>query len=146
MPFGAALGADGGVTFRLWAPGASRVDVRLGGDGHMVPMIALEDGWYAVRVAGAAAGTRYQFVIDGESGVPDPASRFQPEGVHGPSEVVDPAGFEWRDADWRGRPWHEAVLYELHVGTFTRGGTWVASQGSDHSRRRGRSVPAGHTL
>jgi malto-oligosyltrehalose trehalohydrolase len=127
MPFGAALGADGGVTFRLWAPAAHRVDVRLTSDRRVEPMIALEDGWYAVRVAGATAGTRYEFVIDGESGVPDPASRFQPEGVHGPSEVVDPAGFEWRDADWRGRPWHEAVLYELHVGTFTRGGTFAAA-------------------
>ena len=127
MPFGAALGADGGVTFRLWAPAAHRVDVRLTSDGRVEPMIALEDGWYAVRVAGAAAGARYEFVIDGESGVPDPASRFQPEGVHGPSEVVDPTGFEWRDADWRGRPWHEVVLYELHVGTFTRGGTFAAA-------------------
>src|SRR5262245_29717272 len=133
MPFGAALGADGGVTFRLWAPAARRVDVRLTSDGHVEPMIALDDGWYAVRVAGAAAGTRYQFVIDGESAVPGPASRCQPEVVRGPSEVVDPAGFEWRDADWRGRPWHEAVLYELHVGSFTRAGTFAAAVGQlDH--------------
>ena len=74
MPFGAALGADGGVTFRLWAPAARRVDVRLPSDGHVEPMIALDDGWYAVRVAGAAAGTCYQFVIDGEPGVPVPAT------------------------------------------------------------------------
>ena len=131
MPFGAALGADGGVTFRLWAPAARRVDVRLTSDGHgvphTIPMIAREAGWYTARVAGAAVGTRYRFVIDGESAVADPASRFQPEGVHGPSEVVDPAGFEWRDTAWRGRPWHEAVLYELHVGTFTRGGTFAAA-------------------
>ena len=131
MPFGTTLDGDGGLTFRLWAPAARQVDVRLASDGHvvphMVPMIALEGGWYAVRVTGAVPGTRYQFVIDGESAVPDPASRFQPEGVHGPSEVVDPSGFEWRDTAWRGRPWHEAVLYELHVGTFTRDGTFAAA-------------------
>ena len=80
MPFGTTLDGDGGLTFRLWAPAARRVDVRLTSDGHIVPMIALEGGWYAVRVTGAVPGTRYQFVIDGESAVPDPAYEWLENG------------------------------------------------------------------
>jgi malto-oligosyltrehalose trehalohydrolase len=79
------------------------------------------NGWFRLDAADAAAGTLYRFRIDGETTVPDPASRAQPRDVHGPSEVVDPADFEWQDGDWRGRPWAEAVLYELNVGTFSPG-------------------------
>jgi malto-oligosyltrehalose trehalohydrolase len=128
MPFGAVLCADGGVAFRLWAPGARRIDVRLAGSAaRTIPMTGPHDGWYAARSDTAGAGTLYQFVIDGELVVPDPASRFQPRDVHGPSEVVDPAAFDWHDTAWRGRPWHETVLYELHVGTFTPAGTYGAA-------------------
>ena len=77
-------------------------------------------GWYELTTAEARPGSRYMFVIDGGLAVPDPASRDQGGDVHGWSIVVDPHAFDWRDEAWRGRPWHETVLYELHVGTFTR--------------------------
>src|SRR5207302_301473 len=76
----------------------------------------------------ATAGSRYQFEINGQTKVPDPASRFQPSDVHGPSEVIDPAAFDWQDEHWRGRPWEEAVIYELHIGTFTPDGTFAAAE------------------
>ena len=78
------------------------------------------------RHTGAKAGTRYKFRIDDEIDVPDPASHFQPEDVFGPSEVIDHASYTWRAEDWRGRPWHETVLLEAHVGAFTREGTYRA--------------------
>ena len=89
-------------------------------------MASLDRGWYEVFVPGDGDGSRYQYVIDGDRAVPDPASRFQPLDVHGPSEVVDARRFEWTDDGWVGRPWHETVLYEFHVGTFTAAGTFEA--------------------
>ena len=80
----------------------------------------------AADVAGATPGTRYKFRIDGEIDVPDPASRFQPDDVFGPSEVIDHGAYAWQASDWRGRPWQEAVILEAHVGTFTREGTYRA--------------------
>jgi len=82
-------------------------------------------GWFSAEVSGVKAGARYLFRIDGEFDVPDPASRFQPEGVQGPSEIVDPSGFVWSDVDWRGRAWEEVVLYELHVGAFGARGDYA---------------------
>src|SRR5512134_1070251 len=129
MPFGAALRDDGATRFRLWAPGARRVDLALAHDVARaeLSMAPHEGGWYETVAPDAPAGTRYAFRIDGGIAVPDPASRFNPEDVHAPSLVVDPLAFEWRDADWRGRPWEEAVVYELHVGTFTPAGTFAAA-------------------
>jgi len=125
MPFGAELREDG-VAFRLWAPSRERGSVVVDGIEH-----ALEprpDGWFERTVAGARAGARYAFAFPGFGvRVPDPASRFQPEGVHAPSTVVDPRAYSWRETAWRGRPWHEIVLYELHVGTFTEGGTYASA-------------------
>jgi malto-oligosyltrehalose trehalohydrolase len=126
MPFGACLLPAGGARFRLWAPGARRVDLCLA-EAAPLPMRALEGGWHECVVAAARAGQRYAFRIDGDLQVPDPASRCNADGVHGPSVLVDPRAHAWRDADWRGRPWHEAVVYELHVGTFTPQGTFVAA-------------------
>ncbi len=122
MPFGAAVEADG-ARFRLWAPSAREVAVVL--DDEESPLDDAGDGWRETRVDGVAAGARYSFRVDGELLVPDPASRFQPSGVHGPSEVVDPEAFAWEDGDWRGRPWEEVVLYELHVGAFTTAGDYA---------------------
>ena len=99
--FGPELHPDG-VTFRLWAPAAKRVELMLGG-AH--PMQACGGGWYQIKIAGAGAGTLYKFRIDGELEVPDPASHFQPQDVSGPSEVIDHDQFAWRANDWRGRPW-----------------------------------------
>jgi maltooligosyltrehalose trehalohydrolase len=113
-----------GVTFRLWAPAARRVDLVLDRD-H--PMQASADGWHSVTIAGARAGTLYKFRIDGELEVPDPASHFQPQDVLGPSEVIDHDAYRWQTHAWRGRPWHEAATLELHVGTFTPAGTFRAA-------------------
>ncbi|HKA44695.1 MAG TPA: malto-oligosyltrehalose trehalohydrolase [Burkholderiales bacterium] len=126
MPFGAAVTGHEQVTFRLWAPAASTIELCLEArDGeHMLPMAAQTDGWFELEHNGAAPPVRYRYRIDGKLRVPDPASRYNPLDVHGASEVVDPLAFEWTDADWRGRPWSEAVIYELHVGTFTDEGTF----------------------
>ncbi|MGJ4943168.1 malto-oligosyltrehalose trehalohydrolase [Bradyrhizobium sp. HKCCYLS1011] len=120
--FGPRLTKDG-VSFRLWAPGAERVDLVLD---TPRPMQRSEDGWYVLDVPGVGAGTRYKFLIDGELDVPDPGSDFQPEDVFGPSEVIDHANFAWRAKDWRGRPWQDAVFLESHVGTFTPEGSYRA--------------------
>jgi len=127
MPFGARVREQGGVDFRLWAPGAKQVQLLLG-DGRCLPAAADAEGWCHVEVPDAAHGTRYQWRIDDELNVPDPASRSNPEGPHAASEVIAPQRFEWTDDDWRGRPWHEAVIYELHVGTFTPEGTYAAAE------------------
>jgi malto-oligosyltrehalose trehalohydrolase len=120
MPFGHESRADG-VVFRLWAPAAKRVDLMLD---RAHPMQAGRDGWYELAIPGAGAGTLYKYRIDGEVEVPDPASHFQPQDVSGPSEVIDHAQFSWQARDWRGRPWEEAAFLELHVGTFTPGGSF----------------------
>jgi len=125
MPFGAEVLENGSVRFRFWAPNAQNVALRLGNeDSRLLSMGRLEDGWFEIITADAAPGSIYRFQIDGKLDVPDPASRFQPRDVHGPSEVVDPASFYWRDNSWRGRPWEETVIYELHVGTFSPEGNF----------------------
>jgi malto-oligosyltrehalose trehalohydrolase len=116
LPFGAEL-VEGGVRFRLWAPKLDAVRLAIE-DGPELAMAAAAEGWFELTTGAARAGTRYRYRV-GDLLVPDPASRRQPQDVHGPSEVVDPAGYEWRDGDWRGRPWEETVLYELHVGAFS---------------------------
>ncbi|MGA7983461.1 MAG: malto-oligosyltrehalose trehalohydrolase, partial [Chromatiaceae bacterium] len=128
MPYGAELTEDGSVRFRLWAPGARQIDLCLQReDGErLIAMSHRDAGWYELVTREAGASDRYRFRIDGDMRVPDPASRFQPEDVHGPSEIVDPAAFDWHDEDWRGRPWEETVLYEVHVGTFTPEGSFRA--------------------
>lgn len=128
MPFGAELTDDGQVRFRLWAPGARRVDLSLDdgrGIAQMLPMTRTEDGFYEISTDKARPGSLYRYRIDAENEVPDPVSRLNPQDVHGPSQVVDPTDFEWTDADWRSRPWHEAIVYELHVGTFSPEGTFA---------------------
>jgi maltooligosyltrehalose trehalohydrolase len=129
MPFGAEIDPDGRTRFRLWAPSAARIDLELtgvAGATRTVAMPAAGDGWYERVLKDAPPGTRYRYRIDGALAVPDPASRFNPDDVHGASEVIDPAAYGWRDGEWRGRPWSQAVVYELHVGAFTRAGTFNA--------------------
>lgn len=128
MPFGAEVLDDGRVQFRFWAPGATRVDLCLEerpGE-TMLPMSARPKGWFGLTTDRAGPGSRYRYCIDGGQRVPDPASRFQPEDVHGPSEVVDPRSWQWTDSHWQGRPWEGAVIYELHVGTFSPEGSFAA--------------------
>jgi len=126
MPFGAEISSTAGVRFRLWAPAVPAVTLALGTDAECteIPMVPGGDGWFTADVRDAGAGTRYRFRLPDGLRVPDPASRFQPDGVHGASEVVDPGAFAWRDGGWRGRPLHELVVYELHVGAFTAAGTF----------------------
>jgi len=129
MPFGAQL-LDGGagVLFRLYAPAAEQAELVFddGGTERRVALTAPEPGRFELRQPRARAGTRYAFQIGGLL-VPDPASRFQPGGVHERSVVVDPLAFTWEDDDWRGLPWNEHVFYELHVGTFTPAGSYRAA-------------------
>lgn len=119
--FGPRLDPNG-TTFRLWAPGANSVGLVTN---ETQPMRRNNDEWYELRVPGARAGTRYQFRIDDKLNVPDPASAFQPQDVHDPSEVIDQS-YDWTAVDWRGRPWRETILLEIHVGTFTPEGTFRA--------------------
>ena len=127
--FGAIPDADG-VRFRVMAPCAREVQLVLH-DGTAAGTHRLQrcaDGTFQRAVRGAAAGDRYRFRVDGSDDLPDPASRFQPEGVHGPSQVIDPAAYRWADGGWRGRPAGELVIYELHIGTFTEAGTFAAAR------------------
>jgi len=117
--FGPLL-TDNGAAFRLWAPAARRVELI---ERQRHEMQKLAGGWFEVTVIGARPGLRYRFRIDDEIEVPDPASRFQPDDVHGPSELTDPA-FDWRAGDWKGLPWHHASILELHLGTFSEKGTF----------------------
>jgi len=125
MPFGAEL-VEGGVRFRLWAPAAKSVVLRLfeKAGPHALPLNPRPGGWFELVTDAARAGSRYKFRIDGGVEVPDPAARAN-EDIEGASIVIDPGSYDWGDADWRGRPWHEASIYELHVGTFTPEGTFA---------------------
>lgn len=122
-PLGATVVA-GGVELRVWAPGAKQVEAAL--EGQSTPMQRQPDGAWFVAIQGTGAGATYRYRLDGGDAFPDPYSRFQPEGVHGPSAVVDPAGFEWHDEDWPGLEPKGAVVYECHTGTFTPEGTFDA--------------------
>lgn len=128
MPFGAELLASGQVRFRIWAPAMQTLELSLESpdDCRILPMTRQPDGWFICITDQAGAGRRYRYRLEDGSRVPDPASRYQPDDVHGASEVIDPGAFDWRDAGWSGRPWEEAVLYELHVGSFTPQGTLAA--------------------
>src|ERR1700722_7585256 len=131
MSLGTQLMPGGGVRFRLWAPDCKHIVVETR-DGlepaRSVALVATGDGWHERLVPHARAGTRYQYILPDGMRVPDPASRFQPDDVHGPSEVIDPTAYSWSDASWSGRSWQEAVLYELHVGAFTAAGTFRAAR------------------
>jgi maltooligosyltrehalose trehalohydrolase len=123
MPALGAVAGDGTVSHTVWAPSARVVDVMT--DDAVVPMVPGPQGTFRAIVAGGH-GDRYRFRIDGAAILPDPMSRAQPEGVRGPSVVVDPSTFTWTDDSWTGLMLDELVLYELHVGTFTPAGTFDA--------------------
>jgi maltooligosyltrehalose trehalohydrolase len=130
MPFGAQLLPQGGTRFRLWAPSVARAELQLI-EASSYPMHTAESGWHEITVPEAGAGSRYKFLLHLEDGtswsVPDPASRSNPDGVHEASSVVDARAYAWRETGWRGRAWADAVLYELHIGTFTAEGTFAAA-------------------
>src|SRR5262249_49811982 len=115
MPFGAER-AGGGARFRLWAPACDSVELLLGRPRERsFAMHRTLDGWHAIEVPDVAVGTPYSFKVDGGDPVADPASRSNPWDPSGPSVLVDPRAYEWQDDDWPGRPWREAVVYELHI-------------------------------
>src|ERR1700722_17927662 len=116
LPFGATLLEKKRTRFRLWAPQQARVSVEID-ERERIPMQRREGGWFEVAAA-CGAGATYRYVLDSGLGVPDPAARAQARDVHGASVVIDPRAYRWRYSGWRGRPWPEAVLYELHVGLY----------------------------
>lgn len=115
-PHGAIMLDAEHTRFALWAPDAFFVSVELE-DGQSLPLLPQADGWFVIKTR-CPAGTRYRYNIDGELEVPDPASRAQAGDIHRHSVVVDPLAYTWRHRDWLGRPWNEAVIYELHVGVL----------------------------
>ncbi|MCW5977445.1 MAG: malto-oligosyltrehalose trehalohydrolase [Bryobacteraceae bacterium] len=130
-PLFGAICAPGEVRFALWASDAEQVELtveRPEGVCHTYPMAKSEDGLFRAAVSSVRAGDRYRYRADGKWPYPDPASRYQPDGVHGPSEVIDPAAFSWTDGEWRGIPLQDTVFYELHVGAFTPAGTFDAAR------------------
>ena len=118
--------ADGRWEFLLWAPNARSVSLHLLHSGELLTMAPLSRGYFRRTVENLEPGTRYFFQLDGARELPDPASRFQPEGIHGPSEVVDLNQFHWTDQSWQGRTLERSIFYEIHVGTYTAQGTFDA--------------------
>lgn len=127
MPVGAEIQPDGGVHFRVWAPRCRALDVVIGEDESTTPLARDADGYFEGVVESAGPGTLYRFRLDGDRLLPDPVSRYQPEGPHGPSMVVDPDAFAWNDRAWKGVNLKGQVVYEMHLGTFTPEGTWDAA-------------------
>ena len=131
LPIGAEVQPSGMAHFRVWAPRRKRVELVIWEAGEdprkQVELLAEEDGYFAA-FAEVEVGTRYAFRLDEEDSVyPDPASKRQPDGPHGPSEVVNPCTYAWQDLDWTGVSIKGQVIYEMHVGTFTNEGTWAAA-------------------
>jgi maltooligosyltrehalose trehalohydrolase len=129
VPVGSEYLGPEGTHFRVWAPAAQKVEV-VDAEGRVssAGLRAEAGGYFSGTLADARPGMRYRFRLDGGDAFPDPASRFQPEGPHGPSEVIDPGSFAWSDAQWAGLVPQRQVIYEMHVGTFTREGTYAAAE------------------
>jgi maltooligosyltrehalose trehalohydrolase len=126
-PVFGALPSQDGVLFRIWAPDARSLEliIRDGRAAGRHPLKRLDEGVYETWIAGAAAGDRYAYRIDDEQELPDPASRFQPDGVHGASQIIDATAFGWTDGAFRIRQLQDLIVYELHVGTFSPEGTFA---------------------
>lgn len=130
MPFGATVLPGGGVGFSLWAPSVEHLVLEHAAATGLVShgMTRGADGWHRLQLPWAKAGDHYRYRLADGLCFPDPASRFNPDDVHGASQVIDPDAYVWQHTAWRGRPWEEAVIYELHIGTFTPEGTFAAAQ------------------
>jgi maltooligosyltrehalose trehalohydrolase len=135
-PIGAELQPEGGVHFRVWAPKCQHVKVVLendqfkhNGSGSSFDLSPESEGYFSGFIQEASAGTLYRFQLNADPMLyPDPASRFQPQGPHGPSQVIDPNAFRWNDQNWKGVPAEGRVVYEMHIGTFTHQGTWEGAK------------------
>lgn len=125
LNLGASISNEG-VQFKVWAPKASSISLRVVGEFREILMNPEQKGYFTTFVNSLKAGTRYFYLLNSSHRRPDPVSRFQPEGVHGPSEVFNPDTFEWEDHNWRGIPLEEMIIYEIHTGTFTHEGTFGA--------------------
>lgn len=130
---GANVLADGEIVFRVWAPGCNRVAVQWASPGtsslQRYELHREDDGYFSARVPAAVVGDHYGFLLDdSDELLPDPASRFQPLGPLGPSEIIDPTTYRWTDERWEGVTLAGQVIYEMHVGTFTPEGTWRAAE------------------
>jgi len=123
LPWGAEM-EDGSVRFRLWAPAQKKVSLVVADTDKALPMTSSGGGWFEIVTDAVEAGRGYGFGLADGQFVPDPAARAQMGDVHGFSRLVDPRAYDWRTPDWKGRPWEEAVLYELHTGTFSEDGTF----------------------
>lgn len=131
VPVGAEAQPSGGVHFRVWAPDQPSVRVLIGADQELMSPAVIEltrekDGYWSGWAANARAGMHYRYQLP-EGAFPDPASRFQPAGPHGASQIVDPAAYAWQATDWKGVKQDGQIIYEMHVGTFSREGTWEAA-------------------
>ena len=130
LDLGASVDSDNAVRFRVWAPRADSLSVRICTDNGEADNSLFKDAWgYYAGTIPARESDRYYYVIDNTAVRPDPASRYQPEGVHGPSQVVNPSSFPWKDDGWRGVPLSDYIIYEIHIGTFTPEGTFDAAIG-----------------
>src|SRR3954447_13020008 len=126
LPVGAEF-LDEGLHARVWAPNCRHVVLVTDPDGPAGEKFALAaepDGYFSALIDRLEPGTPYRYRLDGGQAYPDPASRFQPEGPHGPSMIVDPTRYAWRDTGWRGVSPGVHIIYEMHIGTFTPPGTW----------------------
>jgi len=139
--WGAEVLPGGGARFRLWAPALDKLSLLAVPSGTVVPMARSDDGWFDIVTDEVAVDGSYLFQLPNGMRVPDPAARAQRRDVHGPSKLIDPRAYEWRSAQWRGRPWGEAVVYELHTGTFSEEGTFAGIESRlDHLVRLGATV------
>jgi maltooligosyltrehalose trehalohydrolase len=118
------------ISFRVWAPEAVQVEIKIGSD--LFPMTAGEDGWWFAALPLSRAGIDYAFILEGDEPLPDPRSPWQPNGIHGFSRTMDHDAFSWTDRHWRAQPFSSAIVYELHIGTFTPQGTFLAAIGKLH--------------
>src|SRR5689334_14270971 len=125
LPIGAEVLREGGVHFRVWAPMRRKVAVLVGD--RAFELAPEPGGYFSGTVGGAAEGSLYRYQLEDGPILPDPASRFQPEGPEGPSQIVDPSRFAWTDGQWRGVGLKGQVFYEIHIGTYTREGTYEAA-------------------
>jgi len=140
LPVGAEP-VDGGTHFRVWAPNRRRVEVACEGFPRKFALECETDGYFSGFAGAVSPGTLYRFLLDGKDLCPDPASRFQPDGPHGPSQVIDSSVYSWRNDTGKGVRIEGQIIYEMHIGTFTKEGTWQSAE-----RRLGELAEIGVTL
>jgi maltooligosyltrehalose trehalohydrolase len=127
LEFGTGPISSGGAEFRVWAPLVKEIAVKIKTPREIVRPMEFAEGVFTATIKEVGAGADYVYVIDGKKERPDPVSRFQPNGVHGPSRIIDPDAFTWRDGEWKGIALEDYVIYEFHVGTFTPAGTFAST-------------------